>query len=173
MAGRMRPAERKHLNGITKPMDGVQTVTTFALTRPIAWAIFVGTGLTSVTGCNEAAKPTAAPPPTVQVVKVEQKDMPIYSEWVGTTDGLINAKIRAQVAGYLLKQHFREGAAIKKGDLLFEIDSRKFQAAFDQAASDLKRAQVQRLKAERDVARNEPLAKEGAISRKNSKTPFR
>src|SRR5262245_48594855 len=119
-----------------------------------------------VNGCTEAVGPIAPPTPKVPVMKVEQQDVPIFSEWVGTTDGLVNAKIRAQVTGYLLKQHFREGALVKKGDLLFEIDPRKFQAALDQAVGELKRAVAQRTKTEHDVTRNEPLAKEGAISQK-------
>ncbi len=123
--------------------------------------------LAGLAGCKKEETGTVTQPPlNVQVVKVEQKDVPIYSEWVGTTDGLVNAKIRAQVTGYLLKQHFREGASVKKGDLLFEIDPRKFQAALDQAAGELKRARAQRAKTELDVERNEPLAKEGAISQK-------
>ncbi len=126
--------------------------------------VFLSLGLLS--GCKEETAQAPAPPPEVQVVKVEQKDVPIYSEWVGTTDGLVNAEIRAQVTGYLMKQHYREGAAVKKGDLLFQIDPRKFKAALDQAAGDLKRAQAQLTKTSLDVARNEPLAKEGAISQK-------
>jgi len=117
--------------------------------------------------CKGEATSTQTQQPTdVEVVQVIQQDVPIYSEWVGTTDGLVNAEIRAQVTGYLLKQHYREGASVKKGDLLFQIDPRKFQAALDQAAGDLKRAQAQRTKTELDVARNQPLAKEGAISQK-------
>jgi len=116
-------------------------------------------------GCKEEVA-VAPPAPEVQVIKVEQRDVPIFSEWVGTTDGLVNAEIRAQVTGYLMKQHYREGAAVKKGGLLFQIDPRKFQAALDQAAGDLKRAQAQLTKTSLDVKRNEPLAKEGAISQK-------
>jgi membrane fusion protein (multidrug efflux system) len=111
---------------------------------------------------------SAPPPPVrqVEVAEVMQKDVPIYSEWIGTTDGLVNADIRAQVTGYLLTRDYREGGAVKKGDILFQIDPRKFQAALGQAAGDLKRAQAQLTKTELDVARNEPLAKEGAISLK-------
>ncbi len=72
----------------------------------------------------------AAPPPlAVEVVQVEQKDVPIYSEWIGTTDGMVNAEIKAQVTGYLLRQNYKEGSLVKKGELLFEIDPRPFQAA--------------------------------------------
>lgn len=121
--------------------------------------------LATLGGCKEEVA-VAPPPPEVRVAKVEQKDVPIYSEWVGTTEGLVNAEIRAQITGYLLKQNYREGATVKKGDLLFEIDPRKFKAAVDQAAGDLKRAKAQLTKTELDVARNTPLAKEGAISQK-------
>ena len=74
--------------------------------------------------------------------------------------------IRSQVTGYLLKQDYREGAAVKKGDILFQIDPRKFQAALGQAEGERKRAQAQLTKTKLDVARNGPLAKEGAISQK-------
>src|SRR6266478_1314171 len=80
-------------------------------------------------------KPVAAAPrpPDVQVVTVEQKDVPVYSEWIGTTDGAVNAEIKAQITGYLLHQTYKEGAFVKKGELLFEIDPKPFAAALDQA----------------------------------------
>ena len=67
-------------------------------------------------------KAQAAPPTEVEVVQVEQRDVPIYSEWIGTTEGMVNAEIRAQVSGYLLKQNYTEGSLVRKGQLLFEID---------------------------------------------------
>src|ERR1700681_3854665 len=84
---------------------------------------------------GRSAKPAqAAPRPLdVEVIKVEQRDVPIYSEWIGTTDGMVNADIKAEVTGYLLKQDYKEGSFVKKGQLLFEIDPRPFQAALDQA----------------------------------------
>ena len=78
------------------------------------------------------ANPSAAP--DVEVVQVEQKDVPIFGEWIGTLDGFTNADVRAQVTGYLMRQGYQEGAFVKKGQLLFEIDPRPFQAALDQAA---------------------------------------
>lgn len=78
--------------------------------------------------------PPATRLPEVAVIGVEQKDVPIYSEWIGTTDGLVNADIKAQVTGYLLRQDYKEGSFVKKGQLLFEIDPRPFQAALDQAS---------------------------------------
>jgi RND family efflux transporter MFP subunit len=123
--------------------------------------------MTGLLACKkEAASTGPPPPPTVQVVDVVQKDMPIHSEWVGTTDGLVNAQIRAQVTGYLLKQHYLEGAQVKKGDLLFELDPSKFKAALNQAKGDLAKAQAQLMKTKLDVERDTPLAKQGAISQK-------
>jgi membrane fusion protein (multidrug efflux system) len=77
----------------------------------------------------------AAPRPLeVEVERVKQEDVPIYSEWIGTTEGLVNADIKAQVTGYLLRQDYKEGSFVTKGQLLFEIDPRPFQAALDQAS---------------------------------------
>ena len=74
-------------------------------------------------GCEEK-KPAAPAAPAVEVMNVVQKDVPIVREWVGTTDGLVNAKINAQVQGYLIKQYYKEGSLVKKGQVLFEIDPR-------------------------------------------------
>jgi membrane fusion protein (multidrug efflux system) len=111
---------------------------------------------------------SAPPPPllSVEVADVIQKDVPIQSEWVGTTDGMVNAQIRAQVSGYLIKRPYTEGAFVKKGDLLFELDPSKFKAALDQAKGDLAKAEATFLKTKQDVARDTPLAKQGAISQK-------
>ena len=90
-------------------------------------------GVVIVAGRSTKPAQAAPRPVEVQVVQVEQKDVPIYSEWIGTTDGMVNADIKAQVTGYLLKQDYKEGSFVKKGQLLFEIDPRPFQAAVDQA----------------------------------------
>ncbi|HEV7377647.1 MAG TPA: biotin/lipoyl-binding protein, partial [Pyrinomonadaceae bacterium] len=92
-----------------------------------------------------AKKPVqAAPTPlAVEVVQVEQKNVPLYSEWIGTTDGMVNADIRAQVSGYLLRKDYTEGAFVKQGQLLFEIDPRPFEAALGQANGDLAKSQAQ------------------------------
>ena len=115
---------------------------------------------------GETASAPPPPVPHVEVVEIIQKDVPIYSEWVGTTDGSVNARIRAQVSGYLLKQLYMEGGFFKKGDLLFELDPSKFKAALDQARGDLAKAQAQLMKSKLDVERDTPLAKQGAISQK-------
>jgi RND family efflux transporter MFP subunit len=107
--------------------------------------------------------------PDVEVLRVQQQDVPIVHEWIGTFDGLVNADVRAQVTGYLLKQGYQEGAFVKKGQLLFQIDPRPFQAALDQAQGQLAQAKAQLANAEAvqtrtelDVKRYTPLAKEQA-----------
>jgi len=115
------------------------------------------------TGCKQKP-PAAPPPPTVEVVTVSQANVPIYHNWVGTTEGLVNAEIRAQVTGYLLTQDYKEGNPIKKGDLLFQIDPRPFQAVLDEAKGMLAQAEARLGKTELDVKRYAPLVKEKAIS---------
>ena len=90
-------------------------------------------------------KPAQAAPTAVEVevVRVKQDNVPIYRDWVATTDGMVNAEIKAQVSGYLLKQDYKEGSLVKKGQLLFEIDPRPFQASLDQAHGALAQFQGQ------------------------------
>jgi len=108
------------------------------------------------------------------VAQVEQKDVPIYGEWIGTLDGFSNADVKAQVTGYLLRQGYQEGAFVKKGQLLFEIDPRPFQAALDQAEGQLAQARALLANAKAvqgrtqlDVDRYTPLAKEQAASQQD------
>ncbi len=82
--------------------------------------------------CDKVA-PTAPAAPVVEVVTVAQRDVPIYMEWIGSLDGNVNAVIRPQVTGYLIKQNYREGDLVKKGQPLFEIDPRTFEAAVQEA----------------------------------------
>src|SRR6516162_6000514 len=112
--------------------------------------------------CNHKQQAKAPPPPVVEVATVSQADVPIYHEWIGVLDGLVNATIRAQVTGYLLTQNYREGDPIKKGDLLFEIDPRSFKAALDQAKGLLAQAEAKQGKTELDVKRYGPLVKDKA-----------
>jgi RND family efflux transporter MFP subunit len=126
-------------------------------------------------GCGEknaqAGKPGAV---DVEVAQVEQKDIPIYGEWIGTLDGLVNADVKAQVTGYLLKQAYVEGSLVKKGQLLFQIDPRPFEAALDQAKAQLAQAQAQlanaeatQLQAQLNVNKYAPLAEEQAASQQD------
>jgi len=130
-----------------------------------------------VIGATRPKHASGTPPgasPDVQVVVVEQKDVPIYGEWIGTLDGFSNADVRAQVTGYIMKQSYQEGAFVKKGQLLFEIDPRPFQAALDQAKGQLAQAtavlanaQAVQGRTELDVNRYTPLAKEQAASQQD------
>lgn len=129
-----------------------------------SWGLLLGAVLflVFITSC----KPTLPPagPPEVQVVPVAQKDVPFYREWVGSCDGSTNATIRAQISGYVWRRVYQEGRNVKKGDLLFEIDPRPFEAVLSQAKADLARAEAQLGKTDLDVKRYTPLAKEQAIS---------
>src|ERR1700719_1477549 len=91
-----------------------------------------GVAVSCAVGCKPDSNITPSPP-VVEVATVARGDVPIYHEWIGSLDGLVNAQIRAQVTGYLLAQDYREGDVVKKGDLLFEIDPRTYQAALEQA----------------------------------------
>jgi len=122
------------------------------------------TALSCCAGCREKQQTKSAPVPVVEVAVFTQADVPIYHEWIGVLDGLVNAQIRAQVTGYLLSQNYREGDPIKKGDSLFEIDSRPFKAALDQAKGLLAQAEAKLGKTELDVKRYAPLVKDKAIS---------
>jgi RND family efflux transporter MFP subunit len=115
-------------------------------------------------GCRNPNAAPAIPSPEVEVASVVQKDVPIYSEWVATLDGYVNAQIQAQVPGYIVQQTYKEGSFVRKGQLLFQIDPRPFQTLLDQANAQLAQAQAQLGKTEMDVDRDTPLAKERAIA---------
>jgi membrane fusion protein (multidrug efflux system) len=132
-------------------------------------ALIVGAGCTSKTA--QGAQPGTS---DVEVVQVQKEDVPIYAEWIGTLDGLVNADVRAQVTGYLLKQGYQEGAFVKQGQLLFQIDPRPFQAALDQAQGQLAQAhaalanaQAVQRRTELDVQRYRPLAEQQAASQQD------
>ena len=116
-------------------------------------------------GCNKGQAAAAVPIPEVQVATVETRDVPIYGEWVATLDGYINAEIRPQVSGYIIKQNYTEGSLVRKGQVLFEIDPRPFQATLDRAKGDLAQAQAQLGKSTLDVERDTPLADARAIAK--------
>jgi membrane fusion protein (multidrug efflux system) len=120
-------------------------------------------GALAFAGCGKT-EPPAAPPPEVLFAPVAQRDVPIYSEWVGTIEGYVNAEIRPKVQGYLLTQSYQNGGVVKAGQLLFQIDPRQFKAALDQATGQLESAKAIFKKTQLDVARYKPLAAEGAVS---------
>src|SRR6202163_2390240 len=133
--------------------------------------LLLGTAL--LAGCGGKKTSASGPPPPmpVTVVKVQPTDVSLTGERVGTLDGYVNAQIQPQASGYLIKQNYKEGAQVSKGQVLFEIDPRPFQAALDQARGQLAQAkgQVQQAKAQLQLAvinvnRNTPLAEARAIA---------
>ncbi|MGH9448634.1 MAG: efflux RND transporter periplasmic adaptor subunit, partial [Terriglobia bacterium] len=98
------------------------------------------------------ASPASPSLPEVEVAQVKSENVPIYREWVGTLTGLVNATIKAQVTGYLRRQDYKEGSYVRKGELLFEIDPRPFQAALDQAKGRLAQAKAQLIQAQAQLA---------------------
>src|SRR5713101_5984123 len=112
-----------------------------------------------------AAEPTA---PEVEVVTVEQRDIPVYREWIGTLDGMVNAAIRAQVTGYLLSQNYTEGSFVRKGQLLFEIDPRPFDAALAQAQGQLAQAKGQLAQAKAQFAQAQAQLEQSMASQKRT-----
>ena len=121
--------------------------------------------LLPLAGCQKADPPSAAAkPPDVRVMTIALQDVPIYQEWIGTLDGYVNAQIRAQVSGYLMSQNYKEGSFVKKGDVLFQIDPRTFEASLDQAKGQLGMANAQLGRTELDVQRYTPLVKSNAMS---------
>ena len=117
-----------------------------------------------LSACKGKPHPGSTAPPLVEVATVSQADVPIYHDWIGVLEGFVNAHIRAQVSGYLVSQNYKEGDPIKKGDLLFQIDPRPFQAALDQAKGQLSQAQAKFGKTQLDVKRYAPLVKDKAVS---------
>jgi RND family efflux transporter MFP subunit len=117
----------------------------------------------ALTGCSKKEATAAAAPPEVEVAGVIQQDVPLYTECISILDGYVNAEIRPQVSGYLLKQNYQEGTVVRKGQTLFEIDPRPFEAALEQAKGQLAQAEAQLGKTKLDVARDTPLAEQSAI----------
>jgi membrane fusion protein, multidrug efflux system len=138
-------------------------------------------------GCEKKATTAAPKPPDVQVVEVEQRDVPVIKEWVATLQGLVNADVRSQVSGYLIKQNYANGSVVRKGESLFQVDPRPYQATLDQAKanashaegllkqaeSSLEEARANQQRAEANLGRTEidvrrytPLAKVQAISQR-------
>lgn len=146
-------------------LKGLQSVLAKHKILTFALAIVSLFVVAALLGFARSNKPVAAAPRPleVEVVPVEQTNVPIYKEWIGTTDGMVNAEIKAQVTGYLLRQDFKEGSFVKKGQLLFEIDPRPFQAAVDQA-----NGQVAQFQGQLEQATSQVAQAEAQLSQANS-----
>jgi membrane fusion protein (multidrug efflux system) len=126
--------------------------------------------LLSITGCEKKEAPSPPPPPEVEVTNVVEQNVPIYQEWVAQLNGQINADITPKVQGYLIKKNYSEGFFVRKGQLLYEIDSRPFVAALDQSKAQVAMAEAQRSEADNNVVRDRPLAAQSAIPQKQLDT---
>jgi membrane fusion protein (multidrug efflux system) len=137
-----------------------------AVNSAMAGVLILGGLLLSGCGKNVNASISKQPPAMkVTVVKAEQSDVPLTGEWVGTLDGYVNAQIQPQANGYLVSQNYREGSQVEKGQVLFEIDPRPFEAALEQSQGSLGQAQAQLALAEINVNRDTPLAAQRAIAK--------
>jgi RND family efflux transporter MFP subunit len=114
-------------------------------------------------GCTNASAKFTLPDPEVLVAHPVQQDVPVHNEWVATLDGYVNAEIRPQVSGYLVSQNYKEGTAVRKGQVLFEIDPRPFKAALDNAKGQLAQAEAACAKSTLDVERDTPLVAMKAV----------
>jgi membrane fusion protein (multidrug efflux system) len=137
------------------------------LAYPLVALVSAALSFTFLSGCNKEKAQAAIPAPTVEVADVITRDVPVYSEWTASTDGLVNAVIRAQVQGYLVEQDYREGDFVKKGQILFKIDPRSFQATLEQARGQLTQQQARWEIARTNLERIKPLADQKAISLKD------
>jgi RND family efflux transporter MFP subunit len=130
---------------------------------PLALSLLLATEVLAA-GCGSPKAAPSIPRPEVETATVIQKDVPIYSEWVATLDGYVNAQIQPQVTGYVIRQTYKEGSFVRKGQILFQIDPRPFRALLDQVDAQLAQAEAQLGKTQMDADRDTPLAKERAIA---------
>ncbi len=119
----------------------------------------------ALVGCGRSHAAMQLPTPEVLVATPVQQDVPVHSEWVATLDGYVNAEIRPQVSGYIISQNYKEGSVVRKGQVLFEIDPRPFQAVLDGAEGELAQAEASLAKSSIDVERDTPLAEKKAVPR--------
>jgi RND family efflux transporter MFP subunit len=152
---------QRHLCEVNRPPDD-SPVVIFNLSRLLLALLLVT--LSAAVGCGKTNAAPAIPAPEVEVTSVVQKDVPIFSEWVATLDGYVNAQIQPQVTGYVIRQTYKEGSFVRKGQILFRIDPRPFQALLDQANAQLAQTQAQLAKTQMDVDRDTPLAQAHAIA---------
>ncbi|HVB80402.1 MAG TPA: efflux RND transporter periplasmic adaptor subunit [Candidatus Binataceae bacterium] len=138
--------------------------------RLAAAAAFAAALTLAATACKRAAPAPAPSTPEVVVTDVIQRDVPLYSEWVGTTEGFVNAQIHPKVSGYVLKQNYKDGDHVDEGQLLFQIDDREYKAALDQALGNLAQEQAQLKRFQQDLARYTALYKAAVISKQEFQT---
>ena len=167
----MQIKRESQLNGLGTT-DSKQFETASPPAGDALWSLVtLGTFLfVALVGCaKEAVRPQAAPL-DVAVANVIQQDVPIYGEWVSQLNGPVNAEITPKVQGYLLQQNYQNGFFVKKGQLLFSLDPRQYEAALDQAKAQVGAAEANLAKANNDVQRDTPLAAQKAIAQRDLDT---
>jgi len=137
---------------------------------PLSTAVAGAVVLAALCGCEKKEAPAPPAPPEVTVAEVVQQDVPIFQEWVAQLNGPVNADITPKVQGYLLKQDYQNGYFVKKGQLLFELDPRQYEAAVEAAKASVAAAQAELGKYQNDVTRDTPLAAQNAIPQKQLDT---
>jgi membrane fusion protein (multidrug efflux system) len=160
----MRPATASQFKG------RVMHTKTFALRSTVTIAVALGMSSLALTGCKSNAQPTAAPPPEVAVIDVAPRSVTVYNEYVAQTQAPDTIEIRSQVTGLLERQAFNDGARVKKGDLLYVIDRRPFEAQRAQATASLAQAEANLLNAHQNLARNARLIAQKAVSQQDYDT---
>jgi membrane fusion protein, multidrug efflux system len=164
--------EREPFHTKTASHVAARTVAARWKHRAGAVALLVGCviALFLLLGCEKKEEAVKPGPPEVMVAEVSQQDVPIYEEWVSVLTGPVNADITPKVQGYLLKQNYQNGYVVKKGQLLFELDPRQYQAAVEQAVAQVAVAEAGLSDADTNVARDTPLAAQNAIPQKQLDT---
>jgi len=134
--------------------------------RSLAASLAIALSL-AASGCKKTTPTVAAPMPEVVVADVVQRNVPVYSDWVGTTLGFVNADIYPKISGYLVKQNYQDGDHVRIGQMLFQIDDREYKAALNQALGDLGQKQADYKKNQQDLSRYKPLYDQQVISKQD------
>jgi multidrug efflux pump subunit AcrA (membrane-fusion protein) len=150
----------ENTSGITKNLSSTMPTDKWPKYLAILAPIILSLGLA---GCGRGHAQIKLPPTEVLVARPIQQDVPVHSEWVATLDGYVNAQIQPQVSGYIISQGYKEGSVVRKGQVLFEIDPRPFQATLDRAKGELGQAEAQLGKSTLDVNRDTPLVAQKAV----------
>jgi membrane fusion protein, multidrug efflux system len=158
-----RTSQNKNRTTSSVPRTAVESRTLLGLATVTAT---LGLSLLLLAGCEKKEEAPKAGPPEVLVAEVAQQNVPIFQDWVAQLTGPVNADITPKVQGYLLKQAYQNGYFVKKGQLLFELDPRQYQAAVEQAKATLDRTQAEVERYQNDVTRDTPLAAQNAIPQK-------
>src|SRR6202030_839137 len=162
--GRLR-ASRRVFEG-----RGVGMTNTYGLGPVARWAFALGVCSLALSGCKGNSQPQTPPPPEVSVIEVKPGAVTVYNEYVAQTQAPDTIEIRSQVTGLLERQAFTDGAKIKKGDLLYVIDQRPFEAQLAQAKASLAQSEANLVNAQQNLARNSRLIAQKAVSQQDYDT---